>query len=134
MGSGGHPECRHALRYVGLAPRSVINASLRMIRHKFHAIMRTCLIMNHVRFPTRAELSILRGSTEVGDPTSVTAVTYWGKSAAGVWSSGSTDPPLPVVQKWSPGSKRHKEKTCGEGIFLSEWITYNVTEECVLTW
>lgn len=41
MGSGGRAECRRALRYGGLAPRSVINASLRMIRHKLYAIVRT---------------------------------------------------------------------------------------------
>lgn len=65
---------------------------------------------------TRAELSFLRGSAEVGDPASVTAATCWGKSAAGVWSCRTADPSLPVAQKWSPGSKRHKEETGGKDI------------------
>lgn len=65
---------------------------------------------------SRAELPFLRGSAEVGDPASVTAATCWGQPAAGVWSCGTADPSLPVAQKWSPGSKRHKEETGGEEI------------------
>lgn len=73
-------------------------------------------MMSYLSLPctTRAKLSFLRGSAEVGDPASVTASTCWGKPAAGVWSCGTADPSLSVAQKWSPGSECHKEETGGE--------------------
>lgn len=62
----------------------------------------------------RAELSFLRGSSEVGDPASVPADPRRGDPAAGVWSRGSSDPSIPVAQKRSPGPQRHQEETHGE--------------------
>lgn len=78
--------------------------------------------------PTRAELSFLRRSAEVGDPASVTAAACWGKPAAGVWSRGTADPSVPVAQEWSPSSQRHKEETRGEEIIVWEvlWCYYRL--------
>ena len=62
----------------------------------------------------RAELSLLRGPSEVGDPASVPADPRRGNPAAGVWSHGSTHPSVPVAQKQCPRPQRHQEETHGE--------------------
>lgn len=64
----------------------------------------------------RAELPFSRGATEAGDPTQVAAAERRGKPPARVWRCGTTNPSLPVAQKWSPTAQRHEKETSGEQI------------------